>query len=273
MLRERESTGPLDWPPDAAVRPVFEANQLVGGRYRILRYLGRGGMGEVYEARDLDLDRELQETIALKTLLPAIAADEAMISRFKREIALSRKINHPNVCNVYDLAKHENADGRTVFFLTMEFLAGETLEARLKGTGAMQEGEALPLLRQMAAGLEACHQAGVIHRDFKPSNVMLVPAGSALRTVVADFGLARQFESLSGPTASVSRAIAGTLDYMAPELLTGAQATVLSDVYALGMTAYRMVTGGLPFATETPMERLFCGAASQCLRRGAWFRD
>jgi tetratricopeptide (TPR) repeat protein len=251
MLRERESTGPLDRPPDAAALPVFENHQLVDGRFKILRYVGRGGMGEVYEARDLDLDGELQETVALKTLLPAIAADKAMISRFMREIALSRKVNHPNVCNVHDLAKHKYADGRTVFFLTMEFLAGETLQARLGAAGAMSPTEALPLLRQMAAALEACHVAGVIHRDFKPPNVILVPSGGALRAVVTDFGLARPFASPNGPTVSMS--IAGTLEYMAPELLRGAEATVSSDVYALGMTAYQMVTGRLPFPDETPM--------------------
>jgi len=253
LLGERDATGPLDSAPDAAVPHAFETDQIVAGRYKVLRYVGRGGMGEVYEARDLDLEREMAETTALKTLLPAIGADEAVISRFKREIALCRKINHPNVCNVFDFSRHEDAGGRPVLFLTMEFLSGENLELYLRRNGVMKETEALPLLRQMAAALDASHEAGVVHRDFKPSNVMLVPNGESLRAVVTDFGLARQFRTPAGQTAEASAVIAGTVDYMAPELFKGVQASVSSDIYALGMTAYRMVTAALPFASETPM--------------------
>jgi len=253
MLRDRDNTGPLDYPPDRAGLPVFQAYQIVGRRYRILRYVARGGMGEVYEALDLDIEEEVRETVALKTLLPSIAGDESMISRFKREMALARRINHPNVGNVYDLGRHDIPDGRPVLFLTMEFLAGETLESRLKGHKRMSEAEALPLLRQMSEGLDASHAMGIIHRDFKPSNVMLVPTGGGVRAVVTDFGLARQFRASSGPTAALSGAREGTLDYMAPEVLRGAPATAFSDVYALGMTAYRMVTGELPFPKDKPL--------------------
>ncbi len=254
MLRHHAQTAFLDHPPlGAAVAPgaaTFHEGQIVAGRYRILRYISHGGMGEVYEARDLDLD--LAETVALKTLLPEIAADEAMIARFKQEITLSRKVAHPNVCRVYDLARHEGDGARPVIFLTMEFLAGETLAERLR-EGAMSEADALPLLEQMAAALDASHEAGVIHRDFKPSNVMLVPSGDGFRAVVTDFGLARRFVASGAPTASMSKEVMGTLDYMAPELLTGSAATLASDIYALGMVAYRMATGTLPFAADTPL--------------------
>jgi tetratricopeptide (TPR) repeat protein len=221
----------------------------VGGRYRVLRYLSQGGMGEVYEAQDLDLT----EKVALKTLLPAIAEDESMVARFKREIALSRKIAHPNVCRVFDLARHAGDDGRSVVFLSMEFLAGETLEARVRASGAMKESEALPLLRQMAGALDASHRAGVIHRDFKPSNVMLVPGRDGERAVVTDFGLARPTVAADDTTATMSRVVMGTVDYMAPELLAGGAPTFASDVYALGMVAYKMLTGSLPFAGQTPI--------------------
>jgi tetratricopeptide (TPR) repeat protein len=137
----------------------------------------------------------------------------------------------------------------------MEFLDGETLEARLQRCGAMSEVEALPLLQQMSAALDASHEAGVIHRDFKPSNVMLVPAGDGQRIAVTDFGLARRFVAPEGTTATLSKAVVGTLDYMAPELLTGSTGTFASDIYALGMVAYKMVTGSLPFASDTPMAR------------------
>ncbi len=206
-------------------------------------------MGEVYEARDLE---EVAETVALKTLLPEIAGDESMIARFKQEIALSRKVAHPNVCKVFDLARHEGEDGRSIIFLTMEFLAGETLADRLR-QGPMSEAEALPLIEQMAAALDAAHEAGVIHRDFKPSNVMLVPAGDGVRVAVTDFGLARRFVTSGAPTATMSNVVVGTLDYMAPELLTGSPATFASDMYALGMTAFKMMTGVLQFTADTPL--------------------
>ena len=228
--------------------PVFSAGQLVAGRYRIVCYLSRGGMGEVYQAEDL----EFHEMVALKTLLPAIASDQSMISRFKQEIQLSRKIAHTNVCRVFDLARHttDSSTGETIVFLTMEFLPGETLAARLQHEGRLRTEAALPLLEQMADALDAAHRAGVIHRDFKPSNVMLVPAADGLRAVVTDFGLARKFVPADEPTDTLTGKVMGTLDYMAPELLTGSIASFGSDVYALGMVAYRMITGGLPFDSE-----------------------
>jgi tetratricopeptide (TPR) repeat protein len=229
--------------------PVFHTGQLVANRYRIIRYISRGGMGEVYEVRDLDLG--LDEPVALKTILPAIASDESTTARFKQEIALSRKISHPNVCKVFDLSRHE-AEGRVVLFLTMEFLAGETLAAKLQRDGPMSQAAALPILEQMAAALDASHQSGVVHRDFKPSNVMLVPSGETTRVAVTDFGLARR--SLTpDETATIGSGIVGTLDYMAPELLTGVSANAGSDVYALGMTAFNMVTGTLPFRGQEPL--------------------
>jgi len=251
MLERHTQSGLLDRPAAWEAQPVFAAGEMVTGRYRITRFLGRGGMGEVYEAEDLDL----KERVALKTLLPEIASDGRMIARFKQEIQLSRKIAHPNVCRVFDLARHP-ADGSTpqpVVFLTMELLAGETLAQKLQREHRLAPDVALPLLAQMAAALDAAHRAGVIHRDFKPSNVMLVDRATGTRAVVTDFGLARSLEGSGETTATETGKLMGTLDYMAPELLTGGTATVASDVYALGMTAYKMVTGALPFAAETPL--------------------
>jgi tetratricopeptide (TPR) repeat protein len=207
-------------------------------------------MGEVYEAED----QELKERVALKTLLPEIASDEAMIARFKQEIQLSRRIGHPNVCRMFDLARDPaDASGANgVYFLTMEFLPGETLSARLQREGRLTPAEALPLLDQMAEALDAAHRAGVIHRDLKPSNVMLVPGPQGLRAVVTDFGLARRQVAETDSTISMSGQLVGTWDYMAPELLAGAVASVASDVYALGMVAFRMVAGVLPFESIAP---------------------
>jgi tetratricopeptide (TPR) repeat protein len=230
---------------------VFSTGQIVSGRYRIVRFLGRGGMGEVYEGEDL----ELHEQVALKTLLPRIAADASMIARFKREIQLSRKISHPNVCRVFDLARDpaDESSEAAITFLTMEFLAGETLEAILGREGRLSADGAVPLIDQMAEALGAAHRAGIIHRDFKPSNVMLVPNVDGLRAVVTDFGLARRVAPTGETTATLTGKVMGTLDYMAPELLTGDAASVESDVYALGMVAYRILTGTLPFPNDTPL--------------------
>jgi tetratricopeptide (TPR) repeat protein len=252
MLEQHSRSGLLDRPVlIPSETSVFSAGQIISGRYRIVRSLGRGGMGEVYEAEDL----ELKERVALKTLLLAIAGDERMIARFKQEIQLARKISHPNVCRVFDLARHP-ADGsspETIVFLTMELLDGETLAARLQREGRLAPHAALPLLDQIAEALDAAHRVGVIHRDLKPSNVMLARASEGPRAVVTDFGLARSFVPTGETTATLSGHIVGTLDYLAPELLTGHAATVASDIYALGMVAYKMVTGSLPFAAETPL--------------------
>jgi tetratricopeptide (TPR) repeat protein len=253
MIQARSRSGWLDHPIVEFVEDpklVFAEGQLVSGRYRILRFVGRGGMGEVYEAED----RDLNERVALKTLLPSIARDARMIAQFKQEIQLSRKIAHPNVCRVFDLARDPvdgfgvNLDSGPVVFLTMEFLDGETLAAKLQREGRLAVAEAGPIIQQVAQGLDAAHKAGIIHRDLKPSNVMLVP-----RAVITDFGLARNMPRSPQSTLTLEERLIGTLDYMAPELLTTHRATVASDIYALGMLAYKTVTGRLPFAGEPPL--------------------
>jgi tetratricopeptide (TPR) repeat protein len=257
MLDEHRRAGFLDRSP--AVAQLFDSGAVIAGRYRILRPLGRGGMGQVYEAEDI----ELHERVALKSLLPEIAGDTRMIVRFKREIQLSRKIGHPNVCRVFDLARHppDGSSPDTVFLLTMEFLDGETLGARIAREGRLPAAEALALLAQMADALDAAHRAGILHRDFKPSNVMLIGAGGApggsagqsARAVVTDFGLACRIAPSPESTDTATGQIAGTIDYMAPELLTGSEASVASDIYALGLVAYKTITGGLPFESTSPL--------------------
>lgn len=249
MLREHTRSGWLDQPivesvPDA--RPVFYPGQVVSERYKIVRFVGRGGMGEVYEAQD----RDLNERVALKTLLPAIAENAGMIARFKQEIQLARRVAHPNVCRVYDLA-HDPLRGsspRSVVFLTMEFLDGETLAASLQREGRLAQIAALPILEQIAQGLNAAHAIRIIHRDLKPSNVMLVP-----RAVITDFGLARNLPRSTDSTLTLEQGLVGTLDYMAPEVLISYRATIASDIYALGMLAYKTATGRLPFDDKPPL--------------------
>lgn len=237
-----ETTRPGSSTPAAYGTLVPES--VIADRYRIVRFIARGGMGEVYEAEDI----ELRERVALKTIRPDAAGDESTVARFKREIQLARKVTHPNVARIFDLGHHQSAAGM-INFLTMELLDGETLSERLKRTGRLSTDEAFPLVEQMVAALGAAHKAGVVHRDFKTANVILVPSGDGVRAVVTDFGLAR---GPVGGESTPSGAIIGTLEYMAPEQMEGEAVTKEVDIYALGILLYTMVTGAMPFSGDTP---------------------
>jgi tetratricopeptide (TPR) repeat protein len=222
-------------------------NQVFAERYKLIRQIGKGGMGEVYEAEDL----RLRQRVALKTILPEIAGDPVAIARFKSEIVLAQKVTHPNVCRIHGLGLHKQSDGRELPFLTMEFLPGETLSARLK-RGAMDLAEALPIVHGMIDGLSAAHRAGVIHRDFKSSNVMLVPDEGGIRAVITDFGLAKPSQPANDGTELTRRgAITGTLRYMSPEQINGETLTPASDIYSLGIVVYEIVTGRVPFTGDS----------------------
>ncbi|MCI0391496.1 MAG: protein kinase [Acidobacteria bacterium] len=238
--------------------PIFSPNQLIADRYRVICFIAQGGMGEVYEVEDL----ELQERVALKTILPEIVEDERAIARFKREINLARKVSHSNVCRTFDIGHHRIAEaegevpGGEVTFLTMEFLAGETLEERIRRMKRLTPAEALPLVRQMAEALNAAHRVGIVHRDFKSRNVILVPAEgeeAGVRAVITDFGLARGGTGKDSIDAAVTVTgeILGTPAYMAPEQVEGGEITPAVDIYALGVVMYEMITGRWPFTGET----------------------
>jgi len=235
--------------PDASLSP----GDVLCHRYEVVRRIGRGGMGEVYEAFDL----ALREPVALKVVRPGLAGDRGVMDRFQREVQLSRRVTHPNVCRVFDFGRHR--DGRRdVTFLTMELLGGETLEARIRRAGRLTAEEALPLVRQMAEALDAAHGVGVVHRDFKPANVMLVPTREGgTRAVVTDFGLALSLEpEADALVLSSGSLLVGTAAYMAPEQANGSEATRASDVYALGVVVYEMVTGHRPHVGRSPVELL-----------------
>ncbi|MEM9554713.1 MAG: protein kinase [Acidobacteriota bacterium] len=228
----------------------FARGEVVAGRYLIVAHIARGGAGEVFEAEDLALGGR----VALKTIRSDREIGAEAIERFKREIQLARQVTHPNVCRLYDLGRHPGASGQDVLFLTMELLGGPTLEERLRREGPMTESEALPLVRQMVAGLAAAHRVGVVHRDFKSANVMLVPETAepgGLRAVVTDFGLARGDVRAGDPRLTREHRMVGTPAYMAPEQVRGEDATTASDVYALGIVLYEMVTEATPFETES----------------------
>jgi serine/threonine protein kinase len=260
MIRNHErTTGILDRSPFQSSpiklehKQSFEIGQMVSGRYEIVRFIAKGGMGEVYEAQD----RELNDRVALKTLLPEIAAMERMALRFKREIQLSRKIAHRNVCRIFDITRHpaDAPPDAQMLCLTMEYLNGETLLQALDRDGRMTSPKALAVLTQVADALDAAHHAGVVHRDLKAANVMLETSEVGIvRAVVTDFGLARRMKGGEGDARITETGkLLGTWDYMAPEVLDGAEPSPASDVYSLGILAYMVVTGGRPFAGDSPI--------------------
>jgi serine/threonine-protein kinase len=212
----------------------FTPGTLLGGRYRILGLLGRGGMGEVYRATDLMLG----QPVALKFLPVDSSQNPRLLERFHGEVRVARLVSHPNVCRVFDIGE---VDGTP--FISMEYVDGEDLATLLPRIGRLPADKALETARKLCAGLAAAHDRGVIHRDFKPQNIMINKRGDA---VIMDFGLAAIADQLSGAEARN-----GTPAYMAPEQLKGAGVTHRSDIYALGLVLYELFTGKKPYDAKT----------------------
>jgi serine/threonine protein kinase len=239
LLSDYESGYDIFSPQPEEQTYTFVEGMMLADRFRIIRLIGSGGMGEVYEAEDVTM----QERLALKTLRPELTGDVALIARFRRELQLSRQIAHPNVCRVSEFYQLRDAAGRLLVFFTMELLQGETLGRRISSLGRMAPEQVLPIIRQIAAGLAAAHVHGVVHRDLKPANIMLIDEGQGnTRAVVMDFGLAR---SIQPGSASETRtgAVLGTFFYMAPEQFKGEPITSSCDIYAFGVTIFEMLTG------------------------------
>lgn len=235
----------LDLKQDAGSGLVFRPGELVADRFLILRLIAYGGMGEVYEAQDLALDCV---TVALKTVRAPMAADERLRARFRAEVELSRKVTHPNVCRIHDLAVHRSEDGEEVLILTMEYLRGETLADRLRSKGPLEGGETFDFAMQSIEALHAAHEAGVLHGDIKPNNVMLTrDPQDRLRVVVTDFGLARGLSVEGSPDSGYGSFEGGVPAYMAPELFEGAPVSASSDMYALGALLFEAFTGERPY--------------------------
>jgi serine/threonine protein kinase/tetratricopeptide (TPR) repeat protein len=207
------------------------------GRYEIIEELGAGGMGKVYRA----FDKKLEEEVALKLIKPEIAADKKTVERFQNEIKVARKISHKNVCRTHDL--HE--DGRTLY-LTMEYVRGEDLKSFIKRSKVLSTGTSVFIARQVAEGLADAHKLGIVHRDLKPGNIMIDKEGEAK---IMDFGIARAMRE-KGITGE--GAIIGTPEYMSPEQVEGKPTDQRSDIYALGIILFEMVTGRVPFEGDTP---------------------
>ena len=216
----------------------LEDGGILAGRYEIIKQLGEGGMGAVFKARDIELDR----LVALKVIRPELAGNPAILQRFKQELILARKITHRNVIRIFDLGV---ADGFR--FITMEYVEGEDLSSVLEKRPKLEPEEAVNILRQVLGALQAAHTEGVVHRDLKPQNIMIDPTG---RACVMDFGLARSLEATGMTQVG---AVMGTPAYMSPEQAKGMTADERSDLFSLGIIAYQLLTGVVPFKADTAL--------------------
>ncbi len=208
------------------------------GRYQVIEELGKGGMGKVYKVFDTDI----KEKVALKLLKSEIASDPETIERFSNELKFARKISHRNVCRMYDLGKAEGTH-----FITMEYVQGEDLKSMIRMTGTLGIGTVLSVGKQICDGLAEAHSLGVVHRDLKPTNVMIDKGGNAK---VMDFGIARSIreKGITGPSVLI-----GTPEYMSPEQAEAKEVDDRSDIYSLGIILYEMATGRVPFEGDTAL--------------------
>jgi serine/threonine protein kinase len=229
--------------PSVQPTVAFSRGTLLAQRYVIRRFLGRGGMGQVYEA----YDRVLREPVALKTTTGQSVSDA---QRLLDEVRMARRITHPNVCRLFDAGVHEEREGdrRSTYFLTMEYLEGHTLRRRLRH-GLPPLPQVFGIARQLLIGLSAVHAAGVLHRDFKSENVMLrLPGNGPGQAVIMDFGLARPMHAAPPPRPTGIGA--GSRGYMAPEQIDNQQLGPETDLFAFGVVMFEMLTGRLPFARD-----------------------
>jgi serine/threonine protein kinase/tetratricopeptide (TPR) repeat protein/TolB-like protein len=229
--------------PNSPVDPnaPLEPGVVLGERYEIVKRLGEGGMGAVYQAQDRELDR----VVALKVIRPDLAGHPEILRRFKQELILARQVTHKNVIRIFDMGM---ADGRK--FITMDYIAGRDLKSILVERGKLPAAEAVTIVKQICQGLDAAHAEGVVHRDLKPQNIMVDAGG---RVCLMDFGLARSME-LVGMTRT--GALMGTPDYMSPEQARAEKVDSRSDLFSLGIIFYEMLTGILPFKADTMMATL-----------------
>ncbi len=214
--------------------------RVLGGRYRVVRHLARGGMAEVYLARDELLDRH----VAVKVLFPELAEDGSFVERFRREARAAAGLNHPSIVSVFDFGEDEGS-----YYIVMEFVDGTTLRDVIRSEGPLEPTQAAQVGADIAAALSVAHQHGIIHRDVKPGNVLIADATSSVK--VADFGIARAGDPRESLT--MTGAVMGTATYLAPEQAQGRPIDHRTDLYALGIVLYEMLAGRAPFSGETPM--------------------
>jgi eukaryotic-like serine/threonine-protein kinase len=220
---------------------VLQIGDMLGGRYEILQLLGEGGMGAVYKAADRELDR----FVALKIIRPELVSNPSILARFKQELLLAHQVTHRNVIRIYDLGE---ADG--LKFITMEYIEGKDLRSLIREKQKFRPEEAVDIIQQVCNALDAVHSVGVIHRDLKPQNIMQDGSG---RILVMDFGLAR---TLEGDGMTQTGALVGTMEYMSPEQALAKDLDQRSDIFALGLILYELLTGKTPFKAESALASL-----------------
>ncbi len=225
-LASSDTRPPSSHPSSSSVHGRFEPGTRLGTRYRVVGLLGRGGMGEVYRADDL----ELNQSVALKFLPEKVARNAADLARLRQEVRIARQISHPNVCRTYDISE---VDGQV--FVVMEYVDGEDLASVLRRLGRPSPDKSVEIARQLCLGLGAAHENGVLHRDLKPANIMIDGRG---RVRITDFGLAGTAEDIAAEGGA-----AGTPAYMAPEQIRSGGASAQSDIYSLGLVLYEIFTG------------------------------
>ena len=231
---------PASSTPISGGHSVLGAGTLLANRYEITALLGEGGMGAVYKAND----RELNRPVALKVIRPDLARNQSIVERFKQELLLAREVTHKNVIRIYDLGESEGLK-----FITMEFVEGEDLRSLLRRKKLSPE-ESVDIIQQVCRALEAAHTVGVIHRDLKPQNIMRDKSG---RILVMDFGLAR---TLQGDGMTQTGALLGTMDYMSPEQALGKPLDQRSDIFAIGLIFYELLTRKMPYAADSAIASL-----------------
>jgi serine/threonine-protein kinase len=232
------ATGSADAGVSQMPTTFMNVSSALESRYQILKELGRGGMGLVFQA----YDKELKEQVAIKILSPLLSNDRDALERLKREVSSARRVTHPNVIRIHDISEMNN-----LHFISMEFFEGITLKDYIQKTGPLPLMQAFNIASQICDGLDAAHRKGVIHRDLKSQNIII---GASNQVKIIDFGLARS-EHLEGLTAT--GLIMGTPEYMAPEQVAGKSVDERSDIYSLGIILYEMFTGRVPFTGESPI--------------------
>ena len=220
---------------------LLQPGSVFANRYEIIKILGEGGMGAVYKARDIELERE----VALKVVKPELSNNAEILQRFKQELILARQVTDRNIIRIFDLGE---ASG--IKFITMEYVEGQNIHQLLKQRGKLDVAESVDIMEQVAAGLAAAHREGIIHRDLKPGNIMRDVNG---RVVVMDFGLAR---TVAGDGMTKTGAMLGTMEYMSPEQAQGKELKASSDIFTVGLILYELLAGVTPFHAESAIASL-----------------
>ncbi|MEV0807677.1 serine/threonine-protein kinase [Micromonospora sp. NPDC050200] len=223
---------------------MLSSEVVLSGRYRLDERVATGGMGDVWRATDLVLGRQ----VAVKVLLPALVSDPDFIARFRAEARIMAALRHPGIVQVFDCGQDRLDDGGRADYLVMEFVEGEPLSRRIEAAGHLDAAETMSVVAQAAQALHAAHAGGIVHRDVKPSNLLVQEDGTV---VLVDFGVAR---STNVTSITSTNAVPGTALYMAPEQASGRPVSPATDIYALGAVAYCCLTGGPPFTGDNPLQ-------------------